>query len=62
MPGTARYQDVEFDDDQESEEALPEVIMAAVFQNNRLGVAWYDSALGEVRHSLLYIYTIILIF
>ena len=57
MPGTARHQDGEFDDDEESEEAHPEVIMAAVFQNNRLGVAWYDSAHGEVRHSLPYIYT-----
>lgn len=52
MPGTAREVSETFDDDEDGEEVpLAEVVMAAVFQSSRLGVAWYDSANGEVRDS-----------
>lgn len=49
MPGVAH--DDELQSDEEAEESLPDVVMAAVFQSSRLGVAWYDSARGEVRTS-----------
>lgn len=52
MPGTAREVNDSVDDDEDGEEVPPaEVVMAAVFQSSRLGVAWYDSANGEVRDS-----------
>ena len=46
---------VTYEDAQQSEEeadaGLPDVVMAAVFQSCRLGVAWYDCARGEARNS-----------
>ena len=50
MPGIAQDEGREADDEVE-EGSPPDVIMAAVFQSSRLGVAWYDSAHGEVRCS-----------
>lgn len=48
MPGITYNDELHTGD--EAEEGLPDVVMAAVYQNSRLGVAWYDSARGEVRH------------